>query len=222
MRFLKNLLPDRPVPMRIWRGPFRGARIVMNPRHSLRKVAGLYEHELNGWLEQALPRVSRVLDVGANDGYFSFGCAAAFRRAGVNAEIIGIEAQQQHVDQLRASIAGHAGVNIQIVHAYAGAEVRDGMVTLDSLSVTTRERTLIKIDVEGAEEDVVAGAQLWMHPSNWFLIEVHHERLLPRLTATFAAHGHRLRQVDQQPLPFLGREERDLGNWWLVSDPARS
>jgi hypothetical protein len=222
MRFLKNLLPDRPVPMRIWRGPFRGARIVMNPRHSLRKVAGLYEHELNAWLERALPQVARVIDVGANDGYFSFGCAAAFRRVGSDGEIIGIEAQQQHVDQLRASIAAQPRANIQIVHAYAGAELRDGMVTLDSLSVTDRRRTLIKIDVEGAEEDVVAGAQLWLHPSNWFLIEVHHEQLLPRLTATFAAAGHALRQVDQQPLPLLGREQRDAGNWWLVSDPPRS
>ena len=40
--------------MRIWRGPFRGARIVMKPRDSLRKILGLYEHELNPWLEQAL------------------------------------------------------------------------------------------------------------------------------------------------------------------------
>jgi precorrin-6B methylase 2 len=222
MRFLKKLLPDRSVPMRIWRGPFRGARIVMNPRYSLRKVAGLYEHELNGWLEQALPQVSRVIDVGANDGYFSFGCAAAFRRTGIDGEIIGIEAQQQHVDQLRASIAAQPGGNIRIVHAYAGSEVREGMVTLDSLSVKNRERTLIKIDVEGAEDDVIAGAQLWMHPSNRFMIEVHHERLLAQLTAAFAAHGHVLQQVNQQSLPLLGRELRDPDNWWLVSrlDPA--
>ena len=45
MRILKSLLPDRAIPMRIWRGPFRGASVVMNPRHSLRKVIGVYEHE---------------------------------------------------------------------------------------------------------------------------------------------------------------------------------
>ena len=78
---LKTLLPDKPVATRILRGPFRGARIVMNPRESLRKIFGLYEHELNAWVEDALQRVTRVLDVGANDGYFSFGCAAAFRRS---------------------------------------------------------------------------------------------------------------------------------------------
>jgi hypothetical protein len=33
----------------------------------------------------------------------------------------------------------------------------------------------------------------------------------------FAAHGHELRRVEQQPLPVLGREMRDAANWWLVS-----
>jgi len=221
MRLLKSLLPDRPVPMLIWRGPFRGARIVMNPRHSLRKAAGLYEHELNSWLERALASVVRVIDVGANDGYFSFGCAAAFRRFGTRGQIVGIEAQQQHVDQLRASVAEHPSLDIRIIHAFAGAEVRKGVVTLDSIAAADRDRTLIKIDVEGAEEDVIAGAQLWMRPSNWFVIEVHHHEMLPRLTGAFAAKGITMRQVDQAALPFLGREHRDLENWWLVSDPLQ-
>ncbi len=88
---LKLLLPDHPVPTRILRGPFRNARIVMNPRHSLRKVFGLYEHELNGWLEQVLRRVNRMLDVGANDDYFTLGSAVAFRRLGKAGEIFAFE-----------------------------------------------------------------------------------------------------------------------------------
>ena len=221
MRILKSLLPDRAIPMRIWRGPFRGASVVMNPRHSLRKVIGVYEHELNGWLEHALPRVSRVIDVGANDGYFTFGCAAAFERLGRRAAIIAIEAQQQHIDQLRASQAQHPQMNLTLVHAFAGSTVRDGWVTLDSLPSPDHHRTLIKIDVEGAEEDVIAGAGRWLQPSNEFLIEVHAEEILPRLVRTFAAKGLRLRQIDQQPLWWLGRETRELGNWWLVTDPQQ-
>jgi hypothetical protein len=71
-----SLLPNQPKLMRIMRGPFRGAVVVMNPRNSMRKAFGVYEHELNSWLEQVLRRVTRVLDIGANDGYFTFGCAA--------------------------------------------------------------------------------------------------------------------------------------------------
>ena len=77
------------------------SRIVMNRRESMRKILGLYEHELNGWLNEALKRVTRVLDVGANDGYFCFGCAAAFRRLGTNGSVVAFEPQDTHAQTLR-------------------------------------------------------------------------------------------------------------------------
>jgi hypothetical protein len=219
--FLKSLLPDKPVPTRILRGPFRGARIVMNPRESLRKVFGLYEHELNGWLENALKRVTRVLDVGANDGYFCFGCAAAFRRLGIRGTITAFEPQEKHALTLRESVAaqGRQDIHIGIVQAFVGEQEGKGMTTLDALATPASDRreTLIKIDVEGAEVEVVNGAQTWMEPSNLFVIEVHQEAYLAQLKQIFSDRGHKLRQVEQQALPLLGREVRDKANWWLVS-----
>jgi hypothetical protein len=216
----KSLLPNRPVPTRIWYGPFRGARIVMNPRESLRKVFGLYEHELNLRLEHALRCVTRVLDVGANDGYFTFGCAAAFRRLGKTGEIISFEPQGQHVQKLRDSIAAqsHTDIRFEIIHALVGRSVGEGMTTLDALPMNDRRNTLIKIDVEGAELDVIAGARSWQDASNLFVIEVHEENFLVALKHTFAERGHKLVQINQRPLPLLGREMREVNNWWLVSD----
>lgn len=217
---LKSVLVDRPVPVRIWLGPLRGARIVMNPRSSLRKILGLYEHEINGWLDLALNRASRVLDVGANDGYFMFGAAAAFRRRGVRAEITGFEPQARHVEILRRSVAaqGPLDARFNIVHARVGREVGEGMTTLDQSPADNRHNTLIKIDVEGAEIDVIEGARSWLNASNLFLIEVHKEEYLDQLKSTFAQHTLKLNLVSQRPLPLLGREEREQSNWWLVSD----
>jgi predicted RNA methylase len=216
---LKRLLPDRQTPMLVWRGPFRGARVVMNPRTSLRKALGLYEHELNGWLERALGRVTRVIDVGANDGYFTFGCAAALTRRGATAEIIAFEPQAQHVTALRAAAGRQRQhVRIEIVQAMVGRELSASTTTLDAIAAADRENTLVKIDVEGAEVDVIAGAASWLRPSNLFVIEVHRRAYLEQLTSGFAAHGLTLRRIDQQPLPLLGRDVRDADNWWLVSD----
>lgn len=216
----KQLLPNLPVPMRVWGGPFRGAVIVMNPRHSLRKVFGLYEHELNPWLEGALRRINRVLDIGANDGYFAFGCAAAFKRLRKTGEVIGFEPHVAHVRSLRESILaqGHTATRFEVIQTLVSCAVGNGMTTLDTLSIPDRRNTLVKIDVEGAEIDVVEGAQSWIGPSNLFLIEVHEESSLDRLKQTFAGHGHRLVQLNQRPLPLLGREARKETNWWLVSD----
>ena len=214
---------------RIWRGPFRGARIVMNPRDSLRKIFGLYEHELNNWLEQALRRVSRVIDVGANDGYFTFGAAAAFRRLGKTGEIIACEPQDRHIAILRESVASQeqTGIRFEIVHALVGRELKPGIITLDSLQAAVDDpndkvSTLVKIDVEGAEVDVIAAGLSWLQPFNLFVIEVHQERFLDPLRDLFAEQGLRLMQVDQRPLLLLGRETREEKNWWLVSDVSAS
>lgn len=217
---LKRWLPDRPVPVRVRRGPFRGARFVANPRASLRKILGLYEHELNGWIAQALPRVRRVLDVGANDGYFAMGCAAALARGGRPAEIVCFEPQAVHVAQLRASIAAWQppGIRFDVIPALVGNCVAQGVTTLDAHPATDRIETLIKIDVEGAEGDVLAGAQSWVHPSNVFLVEVHSAADLPVLKRWFDERRCPVVQVDQRPLPILGGDLRSAENWWLVTD----
>jgi hypothetical protein len=225
---LKIFLPDRPVLSRIWRGPFRGARIVMNPRNSLRKILGLYEHELNSWLEHALRRVTRVFDVGANDGYFTFGCAAAFRRLGQAGEIIAFEPDERCVALLRESLGAQAvvgfgdpgcDVRVEIIQTLVGRELKPGTITLDSL-VTSRGKTntLVKIDVDGPELDVIEGSRSWLSPSNLFVIEVHEQQFIEQLRGLFAERNLRLVLLTQRPFPVLGREIRPENNCWLVSD----
>jgi hypothetical protein len=221
----KSILPDRSQSTRILCGPFRGAVIVMNPRNSLRKIFGLYEHELNPWLKKVLPRVTRVLDVGANDGYFTFGCAAAFRRLGKAGDIIAFEPQQQHIDTLQESVYKQpiGATQITLLRTLVGNEVRPGTTTLNAVRWKTedpecRTHTLLKIDVEGAELEVLNGASSWLNPTNYFVIEVHEESFLKSIACVFAAQSLRLTRVDQRPLPLLGREMRSERNWWLVSD----
>ena len=196
----------------------------MNPRNSLRKMVGLYEHEINGWLEAALGRVTRVVDVGANDGYFTFGCAAAFRRFGKSGEIIAFEPEARHFATLERSIHEQtkSTVPITLVQKLVGGETKPGMTKLDAITWTVgdtndRTNTLLKIDVEGAEEEVLAGGSTWLNSSNCFLIEVHKQPYLESITRLFADKGLMLDRVDQQPLWMIGREVRDKENWWLVS-----
>jgi hypothetical protein len=211
--------------MRIVRGPFRGAVVVMVPRNSMRKVLGLYERELNQWLERTLPRVNRVLDVGANDGYFTFGCAAAFQRLGKAGEIIAFEPQDQHIVTLRRSLEQQPGRTsyVTLLQIRVDRDLRPGATILDAVrwqrgKLEDRTNTLVKIDVEGAELDVLRGASSWLDPTNHFLIEVHRAEFLTSIPELFASHGLRLKQINQKPLVILGGEMRNKTNWWLVSD----
>jgi methyltransferase FkbM-like protein len=221
---LKSVLPDRPVPMRIWRGPLRGGYAVMNPRNSMRKVLGLYEHELNKWLEAALRLTDRVVDVGANDGYFTFGCAAAFQRMRKHSEVIAFEPEDDHFRSLSQSLRSQPKnfVKFTLAQSFVGANVSDRSTTLDSIRCQLRfpgdrTGTLIKIDVEGAEEDVLAAARTWLNATNFFLIEIHKQEFLETIARLFAGHGLFLDQINQRPLKLIGRELRDEQNWWLVS-----
>lgn len=192
----------------------------MNPRDSVRKILGIYERELNTWIERALHRVNRVVDVGANDGYFTFGSAAAFKRFGREAEIIAFEPDDRQVEKLRVSRKTQEtrDIRFQIIPSFVGATESQGVTTLDALSVSERSDTLLKIDVEGAELEVIKGADAWKCPSNLFLIEVHNEKFLTDIVHDFAVHGHKLIRIDQSPHPVLGPEKRAKQNWWLVSD----
>lgn len=225
---LKRLIPNRSMSIRILSGPFRGAAICMNPRDNLRKIFGLYEHELNEWLSRVLQRVDIVLDVGANDGYFTFGCAAAFRRLQRTATVVAFEPRANHCRQLEASLRVQAdnSVKFAIEQTLVGRTIGSGVTTLDAVTLRTfgsqapddpSRRALIKIDVEGAELDVIEGASGWLRPNHYFLIEVHTESYLTTLKRRFADVGIALEQRNQQPLPFLGRERRAEANWWLVS-----
>ena len=116
-------------------------------------------------------------------------------------------------------------VNVVIEQTLVGKAVAPGITTLDSAAErnfpeqtrSRRRSALIKIDVEGAEVDVIEGASSWLRPKHYFVIEVHEELYLANLKKRFAEAGMILEQRNQQPLPFLGRERRVETNWWLVS-----
>ena len=221
IRSAKNLIPSRDMDLPIVAGPFRGARFHANPRTSLRRVFGLYESELNPWLTRALKRADLVLDVGANDGYFTFGCASAMARASTPVRVIGFEPVPIHVEQLEA--ARHqqrfTDEQVTIVPKMVGNEEGEGITRLDSLfdKFGTSKRPMIKIDVEGAEIDVLEGADRWIRADTMLLIEVHKREYLDQIRSMLAGRTAPMVQVDQRAHPLLGREQRDLDNWWLVS-----
>jgi len=200
----------------------------MNPQDSLRKVLGVYEHELNRWLETVLRRVDTVVDVGASEGYFTLGCAAAFRRLNKSGEIIAFEKAEQVFEKLQSCVKDRqtGKVRISLHNRCVGSTTDRETTTLDAFLLECghkkAENTLIKIDVEGAELDVIAGASSWLNPTNYFLIEVHWDAsFLERLKATFGERGLTLAKVDQRALPILGYENRDRAQWWLVTDISR-
>jgi FkbM family methyltransferase len=222
LSYLKYALPPLATTLPIVGGPFRGGSFRGAPRASIRKVIGAYEHELNPWLRAHLSRADALFDVGANDGYFTFGCAAVFSRLGKSAPIIAWEPEPGYARGLNEHklALGGKGSNIEIVQKFVGeyaSQTTDRLADVPPFDEKGAMRTLVKIDVEGAELDVCRGAGDWLHPRNFFLVEVHAESLIKPLTDLFATHGVRTGIVDQKAHWLLGRESRAVDNRWMVS-----
>jgi FkbM family methyltransferase len=131
-------------------------------------------------LRAAVASGSTVIDVGANIGFFSMRFA---RWVGPTGRVIAIEPERQNIRSLRDRVArAHLSAVVDCVHAAAADQSGslklavtpghpgnhhlsdDGetvqAVTLDALIADeSRPVSLIKIDVQGAEAMVIAGAQ---------------------------------------------------------------
>ncbi|MFQ3581834.1 MAG: FkbM family methyltransferase [Chloracidobacterium sp.] len=229
MTLLALLTKRVPTPVTILAGPFRGARLILNPAHSKRKILGAYEHVLNPWLRATLKRVDVVWDVGANDGYFTYGCAAAILAQGRQPHVVAFEPgldddallEQQLTAPARAWVKAYAGATFEFIPAYVGANTDTRAVALD---VAAADRpalagrpALVKVDVEGSEVDVLDGAtQLLRAPTQW-LVEVHGDHLLEPVVSRFQA-AQRLVDIHRlKPHWLFGPEARAIPTCWVTT-----
>jgi Methyltransferase FkbM domain len=196
----------------------------MNPQNSIRYVLGLYEHELNSWLVKAIPRVDKLFDIGANHGYFCLGVMAAWHRLNVKGVVWAFEPQSEEVDRiLKGRIQRHcANCDLIVEKCFVGEKPDKQTTAIDDYIrrneiVQVGSRSMIKIDVEGAEMDVLRGARSLVVDGNLFLIEVHSAAILKEVQKFFLDNNHAIEVIEQSPLPIIGRENRDLENWWVVS-----
>jgi FkbM family methyltransferase len=177
---LNRLLPAQTTEVAVRSGAAQGIRLVVLPRREKYYWTGAYEPGLQQALVRLLRPGAAVWDVGAHIGFFSL---LAARLVGPDGVVHAFEPMSANRERLQASVALNPGANV-VVHERAlsaapgRAELhghdhstmwslvdtgRDGqpveVVTLDLLAGELGTPQLIKIDVEGAEVDVLRGGE---------------------------------------------------------------
>jgi FkbM family methyltransferase len=177
---------------------------------------GVWEPLLSRWAQERLRPGDVFVDVGANMGYFSL---LAARAVGPGGGVVALEPAPATLAKLRANVALNPDANVRTVQAAAGARQArvpfyrapwndaesstvfrprsepagevDAFPLAQLLSEAERTRTrLIKVDVEGAEWDVVAGLapEVDRFPAEMeIVIEVHPHLGEGRSAASLAA-----------------------------------
>ncbi len=208
---------------RIWGGPLRGCPFAMPQLERISFALGTYERHIVRELHRVLRPGDVAYDVGANAGYLSLVMA---RRVGPAGRVVAFEADPRNAAALAANIALNGLRNIALVpkavsdasgsvtfasfdyslvgHIATPATPADARlltvpaVALDDLFSQGQlpAPRCIKIDVEGAEDRVIAGAvDLIARARPVILAEVRPEALQGGILPLLEGLGYRAREL---------------------------
>jgi FkbM family methyltransferase len=224
---------SRVLPARYHAYPFPGGRIYLDLRESptmLARALGIYEPAKAARLREHLRPGMTFVDVGVNKGDFSL---IAARAMGDRGRVLAFEPEPENCTWIRRSVERNGYRCIELLQLALSDEdgeatlylgERSGWHTLvpgvagrDQGAITVARRTLdgvlaergvervdaIKIDVEGAEMEVLRGATATLggdHPL-LVLLDIHPPLADPReVCALLAGHGLSMHPVDNPEL----------------------
>lgn len=205
----------------VQRGPFAGMHYVEIAAGSAYspKILGCYEQELHPYLV-GVSRYRRFVNIGCAEGYYAVGV----KMLAPEVEVFAFD-RSENARKLCQTLRGANGI-------YAGFHVQ-GECTPDTLGALAEPGTLVMVDIEGAEVELLRGVPADRLARCDLIVETHPAGggTLSAVVATLEG-THAITVVSQQPrdwtavpeLQPLGQLDRFLAQWegrgpepWVVA-----
>jgi hypothetical protein len=170
-------------------GPARGVRMAVDFSGQTPMYLGMYEWELHRFYREVLPGSDLVFDVGAAEGY----CALLFAN-NTAGRIVTFEPGISEAELLRANIERNPELRDRITmkQVALGRQNGSAVTTVDEVAEEIGVPDFIKIDVDLAELDVLAGAERTLRERRPHLVvETHTKELEDRCGALLVGYGYR-------------------------------
>jgi hypothetical protein len=201
---------------RVKSGAFKGLRMELDLQHESQMWLGIYEREIQGWLRRLSAGIRTGIDIGAAAGEYTL-----YFLAKTAADVLAFDPDATAREQFHRNLSlygSEAGPRVRHFTACVGPVARDGLYTLDDFADSLRQPCLVKIDVDGGECDVLAGARrLLREPQTRWLLETHAPELEEKCRAVLEAAGFRTVIISQAWWRWLVPENRPIPhNRWLV------
>jgi hypothetical protein len=172
-------------------GLYRGLTMQLDLTRQLQLFLGLAERETHARIRNACASLGAAIDVGAGEGELT---VFMLRRTAAK-RVFAFEPSQSGRDKIVSNLALNncsAAPRVFVSPNFVGS--RDGHDTcaLDSLIGDLSAPVFIKIDVDGAEMDVLKGASRLLHvPGCSWLVETHSATLEQGCLETFRQAGYK-------------------------------
>jgi predicted RNA methylase len=197
----------------------RGLRLEADPQTTLHVYLGTAEIEIAGHL-RGLARPGCVcFDVGSNNGYYAM---ALTRLTGADA--VAFDFAPEAIERIRRNLArnGELGASVRLVEAYVTNVVDPAQhaSTLDRLCEELATTPgLMKIDVEGAELEVLRGAErLLAEQRPHVVVETHGREVEAACIELLQRHGYQ--PVVRQQRRWFREGRPNPHNRWMIA-PGR-
>jgi precorrin-6B methylase 2 len=205
-------------PMRVRAGLFKNLILDLDPATDTQISLGLYEQETFFSIRQAARDSAWMLDIGAGSGEL----AIFFLRQPKCLAVHAFEPQPAALAIFRRNLAlNNLSEDFRLVihPTFAGA----GGTALDSLSLDLDAPGFLKIDVDGAEMDVLDSAgELLTQGKPDVLVETHSEALEAACIARLTGLGYRVKIIKNAWWRFAVPEQRPTAhNRWIFGMKAR-
>ena len=205
-----------PKSLRSSRLPFgigRGLMMEIDFQNQLLTYFGLYEIELNGYLKQMCHGARTCFDVGASVGYDTLVMATLS-----GGRVVAFDCDDDAIKRFKANVALNPVLQPHIeIHRHLINDGRLGGRSLDDLvEAGLPVPDLLKVDVEGSEAQVLAGARgILARRMPGLLVEVHSLELEHDCMALLADTGYRPTVVERRT--WLAEQRPIPHNRWLVA-----
>lgn len=214
-----RVVPAGPGNRPILLGPARGLHMHLDLQHDTQMCLGLYEREVQGWLTGFAAPARTLVDIGAAAGYYTLYFLARTRAE----RVFSFEPSPERREWLMRNLELNGLADdprLRLLPTRVGVRGEPGTLALDDLRSEISEPCVVKLDVDGGEVAVLAGAQELMKSTRvaW-LVEVHSGDLAAACAATLRQAGLNVRIVQNAWWRVLVPERRPNTqvNHWLVA-----
>jgi hypothetical protein len=215
---IKRLLVPNGRHLRRLRGGLaKGMLMELDLANQSQRYWGLDERELVTAFRRFIPACQSLIDVGANDGYYTM----AFLQSKA-ARVVACEPGPP-MEQLLANAHANGfepGERFTAERRFVGSG--EGCVSIAELVRDLPRPVFLKVDIDGGEVDLLQSAEGCdaLSDLRW-LIETHSKELEAGCIRWLEAHGYTTRIIYNAPWRVLLPEQRPLEhNRWLVAEPS--